>query len=114
MTDNKDKTSDQAKEIKKIQVIALKIVTRPISGMPYYEIMYIEVGKNDVNIGFGSLNFHIVLNYKEKYFELKNIDDAINDTIKKQLNVITHQEKELEDLQLRIMQRIREEYNIGR
>lgn len=52
MTDNKDKTSDQAKEIKKIQVIALKIVTRPISGMPYYEIMYIEVGKNDVNIGF--------------------------------------------------------------
>lgn len=71
MTDNKDKTSDQAKEIKKIQVIALKIVTRPISGMPYYEIMYIEVGKNDVNIGFGSLNFHNVLNYKEKYFELK-------------------------------------------
>lgn len=54
------------------------------------------------------------MNYKEKYFELKNIDDAINDTIKKQLNVITHQEKELEDLQLRIMQRIREEYNIGR
>ena len=114
MTDNKDKTSDQAKEIKKIQVIALKIVTRPISGMPYYEIMYIEVGKSDVNIGFGSFNFHNVLNYKEKYFELKNIDDAINDAIKKQLNVITHQEKELEDLQLRIMQRIREEYNIGR
>lgn len=43
---------------------------RLIDGKPHYEIKYKELGKEHYNIGYSSYSLDIVLQNKERYFEL--------------------------------------------
>lgn len=54
----------------KIKVESLDIIVTMIDGKPYYEIKYKEVGKSYYNIGYSSYFLDVVLDYKEKYFEV--------------------------------------------
>ena len=54
----------------KIKVTEIYIIVAGKPDMPYYEILYKEVGKRYCNIGCGSYDIHNVFNWKEKYFQL--------------------------------------------
>lgn len=57
-------------KIEKIKVTSLDIVVSVFGEKPYYEIKYKKVGENFYHIGYSSYDLDIVLDYKEKYFEL--------------------------------------------
>ena len=57
-------------KIEKIKVTSLDIVVSVFGEKPYYEIKYKKVGENFYHIGYSSYDLNIVLDYKEKYFEL--------------------------------------------
>lgn len=57
-------------KIKKIKVTSLDIIVSVFGEKPYYEIKYKKVGENFYHIGYSSYDLDIVLDYKEKYFEL--------------------------------------------
>ena len=57
-------------EVEKEKVTDLELIFEVFDGRPYYSIKYKNVGEDDYNIGYSSYNFEIVLQFKEKYFEL--------------------------------------------
>ena len=57
-------------KIKKIKVTSLDIIVSVFGEKPYYEIKYKKVGENFYHIGYSSYDLDIILDYKEKYFEL--------------------------------------------
>lgn len=59
-----------SEEARKTKVESLDIIVTMIDGKPYYEIKYKELGKEHYNIGYSSYSLDIVLQNKERYFEL--------------------------------------------
>lgn len=54
----------------KIKVTSLEIIVTGSKRKPCYEIKYKEVGTDNYNIGYSSYNLDVVLDWKEKCFEL--------------------------------------------
>lgn len=54
--------------IKKLKVVSADIIVSGTKDKPYFEIKYMEVGKNDYNIGYGSYCLDYVFEWKNECF----------------------------------------------
>lgn len=58
-------------KVKEERVTDLSIIMDMIAGKtPYYSIRYRNVGEDDYNIGYSSLNLKTVLGFIDEYFEI--------------------------------------------
>jgi NTP pyrophosphatase (non-canonical NTP hydrolase) len=62
--------SEREAKIEKEKVTELDLVFEVMGEKPYYQIKYKKVGDNFYHTGYGSYNFEVVLEYRDKYFEL--------------------------------------------
>ena len=60
----------------KIKVTSLEVIVNGSNRKPYYEIKYKEVGTDNYNIGHSPYNLDLVLDLKEKCFELVKEHDV--------------------------------------
>ena len=58
-----------------IKVTSLEVIVTGSKRKPYFEIKYKKVGTEKYNIGFSSYNLNLVLDWKEKCFELVKVVD---------------------------------------
>lgn len=55
---------------KKLKVVSADIIVSGTKDKPYFEIKYMEVGKNDYNIGYGSYCLDYVFEWKNECFAI--------------------------------------------
>lgn len=66
-------------KVKEERVTDLSIIMDMIAGKtPYYSIRYRNVGEDDYNIGYSSLNLKTVLGFIDEYFEIVESDKQTN------------------------------------
>lgn len=65
-------------KVKEERVTDLSIIVEMIDGKPYYSVQYRNVGENGYNIGYGSYDLKIVLEFIDEYFEIVENDKQTN------------------------------------
>lgn len=63
--------------MEKIKVVSIDTIVNMIDGTPYYENKYRKVGDKCYYIGYSSYCLETALEYKEKYFELVEIESDL-------------------------------------
>ena len=79
----------------KIKVTSLEVIVNGSKRKPYYEIKYKEVGTDNYNIGYSSYDLQLVLDWKEKCFELVKVAEELKVTKSSDIPII-HGKEELE------------------
>lgn len=66
-------------KIEKIKASSVDIIVEKIDGKPYYNIKYFDLKENQGYIGFGSFNLDYVFGWKDKYFDIVDEDQRLDE-----------------------------------
>lgn len=68
----------EEEKVDKVRTSSAEIVVHGTKEKPYYEIEYFDLSDNEMHVGFSSYKLDVVFGYLEKYFEIMDNKEELD------------------------------------